>query len=809
MSGRRKVFVICTIILPAVSLLHCFINKHENKDKLSGASVLEKAQRLQIPFVVNEGQSDERVRFYANTFWGNVFITHGGEIIYSLPGQNEGRETRDGGQGSGAGKAGCVPHASGNVVQSKSDILDVLLISCGDQLSEIVSPHTDYAIPQSKIRNPKSEMKRLALKEEIVGGKVDSIRGEGKITTKVNYFGGDNPSKWRRNISTYEVVDIGEVHEGIQLKLKAYGNNVEKLFYLKPYADPEAIKIKLSGARALRVNDAGQLEVETDLGTVRFTKPTAHQEIHGEKVEVAVEYRILDSESGIQNGETALLDPTSEVKNPHSEMGNVYGFKVAAYHKERELVIDPLLASTFLGGFESDYCNSIAIDSGKNIYVAGYTKSSNFPTTAGAYDISYHNGDIFVSKFNGDLTKLLASTYLGGASDDYVRSIAIDSIKNIYIAGQTSSSDFPRTDDAYDTGKNGYSDAFVIRLSGDLTHLLASTFLGGASDDCVYSIAIDPSGIVLCVTGRTLSSDFPTTPGAYNTSYKDNDVFVAKLNLNLSHLLASTYLGGAGNDYGNSIAIDAQRNIYVAGDTWSSDFPTSDNAFDTSFNGGFGDVFVTKFNWDLTKVLASTLLGGTSDDFANTLALDSHGNIYVSGQTESLDFPTTHAAYDTAFHNGDAFVSKLTGDLTHLLASTFLGGADDDYINSIAIGRDGNVYVGGYTASSDFPTTRGAYDTSKGVYFDAFLSKLSGDLTSVLASTYLGGDSRDYVRSIVLDPSGNVYVTGETQTPNFPVTPNAYDTSYNSDINMAFTYDAFVSKLDSNLSAFVPANDKK
>ncbi len=818
MSGGRRVFVILTVILPAVSLLLFFINKHENDDELSGAAVIEKAQRLQIPFIVNEGQTEERVQFYANTFGGNVFITHGGEIIYSLQGKDEGRETRVGSPGSGVRKTGCVPQVIGNVIQSKFDILDLLLISCGGQISKIVSPDTDYVISQSKIRNrstersrrsPKSEMKGLALKEEIVGGKIDKIQGEGKTTTQVNYFGGNNPSKWKRNIPTYEVVNFGEVHEGIKLKLKAYGNNIEKLFFLKPYADPETIKIKLNGAHALRVNDAGQLEVETDLGTVRFTKPTAYQEIHGEKVEVAVEYRILNSEPRIQNVETTLLYPKSEVQNLHSETGNVYGFKVATYDKERELVIDPLLASTFLGGFESDYSNSIAIDSGKNIFVAGYTKSSNFPITTGAYDISYNYGDIFVSKLNGDLTQLLASTYLGGSSDDYVRSIAIDSSKNIYIAGQTSSSDFPTTADAYDTSKNGYSDAFVVRLSGDLTHLLASTFLGGASDDYVYSIAIDPSGIVLCVTGRTLSSDFPTTPGAYDTSYKNGDAFIAKLNLNLSRLLASTYLGGTGNDYGNSIAIDSQRNIYVCGDTCSSDFPTSDNAYDTSFNGGFGDVFVSKLNWDLTRVLASTFLGGVTDDFANTLAIDSHGNIYVSGQTESLDFPTTPAAYDTSFNNGDAFVSKLTGDLTRLLASTYLGGADDDFINSIAIGPDGNIYVGGYTGSSDFPTTRGAYDASKGVYFDAFVSKLSGDLTSLLASTFWGGDSMDFVRSIVIDPSGNIYVTGETQTSTFPTTPDAYDTSYNGNISMAFTYDAFVSKLDSNLSALLPANSKK
>ncbi|MBI5307645.1 MAG: SBBP repeat-containing protein [Planctomycetes bacterium] len=646
-----------------------------------------------------------------------------------------------------------------------------------------------------------NRVKRVVLKEEFIDGKVANITGEGKTITEVSCFKGSDPARWKSNISAYDVVSLGEVYRGIELKLKAYGNNVEKLFYVKPDAGTEQIKIGLSGAKALRVNKEGQLEAETGLGTVRFTNPVAYQEMDGKRVEVAVEYRVLDGggqeaeEQGIRGaGETGALN---------------YGFKVAAYDTTKELVIDPLLASTYLGGLDSDYGYAIAIDADKNILVAGYTTSSDFPITSGAWGITYNNNDIFISKFSGDLKHLLASTLIGGSSDDYVRAMVIDTAKNIYIAGQTSSSNYPVTRDAYTVTKHGGSDVFLTKLDGNLTRLIASTFLGGSSDDYAQSIVLAKSGIFLYVTGGTSSLDFPTTPGAYSSSHKDADAFVAKLNSNLSLLLASTYLGGDNKDYGISVCLDVANNVIVCGDTCSPDFPIASGAYDETFNGGFGDVFIAKLNPDLSKLLASTYLGGASDDLAHGSTIDSQGNIYVTGQTESLDFPATPNAYSTSFRNGDVFVSKFNWNLTELAASTYLGGADDDAGNSVVIGPDGKIYVGGYTGSTDFPTTPGAYCTTKGAFFDAFAVKLSTDLSKLLASTFIGGFYRDAAHSITTDPQGNVYVVGETRSADFPVTPGAFDSGYNGDAAGAYTYDAFISKLDNTLSASPVAGDKR
>ncbi|QII12692.1 hypothetical protein KsCSTR_33130 [Candidatus Kuenenia stuttgartiensis] len=667
------------------------------------------------------------------------------------------------------------------------------------------------------------------------------------------------------------MVDIGEVYKGIELKLKAYGNNVEKLFYVKPGANPDQIKINLGGiqpaastairsmketgvcpplagvggglrAKELYVNEQGQLVAETELGPVTFTKPVAYQEIEGKRVDVAVEYEIyavpqvvhrkdakkakenivvntvsagnvcppLAGVKGVERDSPHVIQPTTNPKSKivnlsSTEIGNTkleYGFKVASYNKTKELVIDPLLASTYLGGQDDDRGRYLTLDASGNVYVTGLTSSSDFPTTVGAYDTSFNSSsyNVFVSKLDSGLTSLLASTYLGGSSHDYSHSLALDASGNVYVTGLTSSSDFPTTVGAYDTSFNSSSyNVFVSKLDSKLTRLLASTYLGIAGPtDSGPSIALDASGNVY-VTGFTSSSDFPTTVGAYDTSRNAYDIFVSKLDGRLTSLLASTYLGGSSDDYGKSIALDAGGNVYVTGHTSSTNFPTTDGAYDTSSDKYYSDVFVSKLDSGLTSLLASTYLSGSSNDYSHSLALDTSGNVYVTGWTKSSNFPTTAGAYDTTYNGDyDVFVSKLDSDLMSLLASTYLGYSGYDYGYSLALDASGNVYVTGLTSSSDFPTTVGAYDTS-GNYngdYDVFISKLNSGLTSLLASTCLGGSDSDGGRSLALDVSGSVSVMGNTKSSDFPTMVGAHDTSFNGG-----DYDIFISKLDGDLSA--------
>ena len=317
----------------------------------------------------------------------------------------------------------------------------------------------------------------------------------------------------------------------------------------------------------------------------------------------------------------------------------------------------------------------------------------------------------------------------------------------------------------------------------------------------VIPFALDTSGNVY-VTGVTNSTDFPTTNGTYDTSYNDtgySDIFVSKFNSGLTSLLASMFLGGSDDDWGNSITLDTSGNVYVTGATNSTDFPTTSGAYDTSYNGKW-DVFVSKLNSGLTSLADIYVLGGSDDDWGNSLTLDTSGNASVMGSTWSTNFPTTNGAYESSLNgNYDVFVSKLNGGLTSLLASTFLGGSDGDYAFSLAHDTGGNVYAMGYTTSANFPTTNGAYDSSFSGNSDVFVSKLNGGLTSLLASTFLGGSDDDEGYALTIDTSGNVYVTGVTNSTDFPTTNGAHDTSYN---DTGYS-DVFVSKLNGGLTSLL------
>jgi len=474
--------------------------------------------------------------------------------------------------------------------------------------------------------------------------------------------------------------------------------------------------------------------------------------------------------------------------------------------------ISPLLASTFLGGSntDDDYEPSIAIGQNGNIFISGYTHSADFPTTMGAFNTNYNGGstDRFVCRFDSSLENLLASTFIGGSANEYGMGLQVTNDGYVYLAGYTNSPDFPVTSGSYDETYNGGRDAFILKLDGDLTTLIASTFIGGGSDEGYQWLRIDmvvDSNSNVYAAGITKSPNFPFTSGAFDSTYAGGsvggDAFVVKLDSNLTTLLGSTYLGGNMDEWRVSIALDKTRNIYVCGETSSSNFPTSQNAYDPGFNGG-SDIFISRFTNNLTALSSSTFLGANSYEEALAIRLNNSGNVYVAGYTMSPTFPTTPGVYDMDYNGGerDAYIAKFDSCLTLLLASTFIGGNSKDTGEDIAIDENGNVYLAGVTLSANFPTTTGAYDENYNGGEDIFISKMDSNLTALTASTFVGSSGHEKGQGIALDEEMNIYITGQSTSPNFPCTPNTYDPNYNGGGN-----DCFVIKFDKQLS-FVPTS---
>jgi len=456
---------------------------------------------------------------------------------------------------------------------------------------------------------------------------------------------------------------------------------------------------------------------------------------------------------------------------------------LANYDRTQALIIDPLIYSTYLGGNDIDEVRGITIDCSGNTYVTGYTRSTNYDVTPGAFQTKYGGyGNAFVTKLNASGSDLVYSTYFGGSKGDDAYGIAIDGSGNVYVTGFTYSANFPVTPEAFQTKHGGgCTDIFVTKLNASGNDLVYSTYLGRSGKDRGFGIAIDSRGNAY-VTGWTNSGDFDVTPGAFQTKYGGGpwDVFVTKLNASGSGLVYSTYLGGSGDDVGNGIAIDSRGNAYVTGWTNSGDFDVTPGAFQTKYGGGPWDVFVTKLNASGSDLVYSTYLGGSGEDGGNDIAVDESGNAYVTGYTYSTDFDVTPGAFQTTFGGGKyyAFVTKLNATGRGLAYSTYLGGSGDDFGWGVAVDISGNAYVTGYTGSTDYDVTPGAFQTTIGGAADVFVTKLNASGSGLVYSTYIGGRRNDRGFGIVIDVSGNPYVTGFTNSTDFIVTPGAFQTGY-------------------------------
>jgi hypothetical protein len=381
-------------------------------------------------------------------------------------------------------------------------------------------------------------------------------------------------------------------------------------------------------------------------------------------------------------------------------------------------------------------------------------------------------------------------TFFGGSSDDVAYAVATDTSGNTYIAGYTASVDLPTTTGALDRSfAGGTLDAFVAKFSPSGA-LLYSTYLGGTGDEEAYGLAVDSQGNAY-VTGYTTSPDFPVTPGAYRSTLSGaSDAFVAKLNPAGTALVYSSYLGGSGDDTGWGIAVDGSGDMFVTGSTSSTDFPVSAGAYHSTYSGGGLDGFVTAI-YPYGGFLYSTYLGGSDEDVPYAIAVDSLGNAYVAGETLSTDFPNSPGLIQPSkLGTFDAFVASLNPSGTALNYSTFLGGSSDNYAYGVAVDSAGNAYVTGYTGSTDFPHTAGVLQPANGGGYDGFVTKINPSGTALVYSTFIGGSGDDYALAITLDGIGNAYITGNTSSANFPITPDATQASLGS------MYGAFVAVLN-------------
>ncbi|HEV3330984.1 MAG TPA: choice-of-anchor D domain-containing protein, partial [Bryobacteraceae bacterium] len=612
-----------------------------------------------------------------------------------------------------------------------------------------------------------------------------TAEGLDELPGKSNYFVGNDPKMWRTSVPAYAKVKYRDLYPGVDLVYYGDKGRLEFDLIVAPGALPEAIRLKLTGARRLKIDRRGDLVFWLSHREARLHKPTVYQ-LAG------------TTRQGIEGRYALTRD-------------NEIRFQVGAYDRSRPLVIDPqLMYSSYLGGSESDAGQKVALDSQGNTYVVGYTSSLNFPIVSPLQATNNGSTNVFVSKINptaAGASSLVYSTYLGGTGNSIGRGIAIGSLGEIIIAGDTDSSNFPVTTGAYQIacklqGAVCSSDAFVTKLNSAGNQILYSTYLGGSGSEFGFGVTTNSTGHIF-VTGPTGSSDFPVTLGAAQTVFAGGgatfgDAFVAELNpagTGNSDLVYSTYLGGAGSEEPWAIAVDPSGALYVAGRTTSSNFPVTSGAYQNAYGGagslGVGDAFVTKLNpagQGPADLVYSTYLGGSNDEQAESIALDVSNRIYVTGFTVSIGFPVTAAtAYQSTFGGGvcngapcaDAFIAILNpsnSGTASLVYSTFFGGASFDLGHAIAIDQTGLVYIAGETASTNFPLVSPIQSTCYGgctplPMDDAFLAKFDFSkpgTSALLFSTYLGGNDVDTPWGLAVDTSANMYITGQTFSTNFP-----------------------------------------
>jgi hypothetical protein len=439
-----------------------------------------------------------------------------------------------------------------------------------------------------------------------------------------------------------------------------------------------------------------------------------------------------------------------------------------------------LIIETPMGNFIDNSPTAYQMINGRKIDVAA--RYENRARHCEEYRYGFEIGHRYDPRYTLTIDPgIVYSSFIGAPFYDEATAVAVDNDGNAYVTGYTESLNFPTTN-GFDLSYNGGQDAFVVKINSTPA-VVYSSYLGGAGNDIATGIDVDRNGNVY-VTGYTDSNAFPTLNPFQATRGGGRDGFITKISP-VPAIVYSSYLGGNMDEFTSDVAVDRNGNACITGSTRSTNFPIAGNAFDSTYNGSV-DAFVTKVSPSGTLIY-STYLGGDNVDVGTGIAVDSDGNIYISGTTISNNFPTRNAFDATANGNADAFVTKFNQSGS-LIYSSYLGGNDNDNGRSIAVDRQGNAYITGWTMSNNFPLVN-PFDNTLGGTQDAFITKISSR-PAIVYSSYLGGTDVESGEGVAVDRYGNAYITGTTFSNNFP-TVNPFDNT------LGGTTDAFITKVDS------------
>lgn len=613
----------------------------------------------------------------------------------------------------------------------------------GDSAAAFVARGRGYAVRL----DPRGVRVRVGgewLRTELQGAhRAAGLSGEEPLPGTVNYFLGADPSKWRTAMPTFARVRAHDIYPGIDVVYYGAGRLVEFDFILRPGADPGLIRMHYSGQRRLSLDDSGNLVLHLSHGDLVQHRPVAYQEIDGVRRPVEAAYAVLD------DAEVAL--------------------RLGVWDRSEQLIIDPVLSyASYLGGSLGEAAEAVAVDGTGSLFVAGTTASDDFPIVAG-YTTQFPGACGFITKLNAAGTAIVYSTYISGVYG--VSGIAVDAAGNAYLSG-TTYGDIP-VKGAFQGSHQGGSDAFLAKLGPAGNTLVYSTYLGGSENDEGWGLAVDSAGKAH-LTGTTWSPAFPTVSAYQNTMKGDHDAFVSVFNAAGNALAMSTFLGGTGWDQGRGLAVDGTGNVVVTGHTFSDDFPVK-NAHQPA-TGGNMDWFVSKLT-AAGGLVYSTYLGGGGVEGADAVAADGAGNAYVAGGG-GMGFPLKGSLRPPS-GDLDLAVVKLSA-AGALQFSTLWGGSGNEEPAGITLDPAGNIYVAGYTRSSNFPTVNPSQATYGGDGADAFVVSLNGGGTQMLYATYYGGNDLDEAKGIAVDAGGSAYIGGLTASTNLP-TKNPFQAALKGD----------------------------